>query len=1574
MKHPSISGDSRKRTGAPAPSRDKCETGRPGVVRQLLCALIMLTLGSLSQSLQAEGSWQLGLFEGLSHAQPLEETNAGAGYNIFHVDILAPGEVINIFACGESNQHDIDVEIYNASGTLVYSPTSRTATQQNLSCNSDFDTTFDPAVTNPFQFDQTSTGTYEVHLRNLSGTLLNRVDVSVTNTTSDIIDPRDDAGRVWSRFWAFNAGAYDEDSSTDADLHVVADGGFSGTHYVWQLDLNNFAGFAYSLKANDLGVNSPNLAGDVVAGISVPKTGNSMTELHPVYLSYPAKTYSRPVNTVLVTNYHFSDSDGVDSTISPGSSAGTQDYGTFHFTTNITSTAVYEIIIDIDDGSGGGPDGLYGKGDIFLRGNAGFGLNQVDWDGTDNNGVLTPVGSYSSRLTVRTGEFHFVADDVETSGGPGNVGVRIREAISTFSSVPTINYWDDFTVMNGTEADAFNVGGTFDGDHNWGTFGSGGFGNAALIDTYVYGQSASPEAISASIVNTDEPRPSIIKSFSPQSVTVGTTATMSLQIINNSITALNGINFTDQLPTGMVLAEVPTPIDVSGVGCTGFTTGPTTLIGGNQYDIINGTLPGSGSCTIEIDVQASLPGDYENTTSGVGSLQSGVGPASNTAILTVVPAASGPPFVCDGTFYVDAGSTTQTRLYRVNRNSDTYYLEEFSGAGYSATSGYSYNALGYNPVDNYLYAVVTDTTLGNPPASTLLRIDSNGGITNLAIAEPGPSLAYMPVINTRFRGGAFDEDGLFYVVTDAGGTSPLDERSQIMSIDVSTFPALVMSRSTHGLDIQDIAVDADGTIHAVQTSGPLVTIDPDSGAVSTIGGGVAGEAGSLFFDSRNDLYLRTDDGSFLQLDTATGGTTPVANGTAAALHDGASCNHGVDFEKSTSSTVVEAGGTSSYVFSIANQTDAALSFDLSDTLSDGRSFVAASLQNPLGGSANSYADTNTLSLSGLVLPANSIEQVQIDVRFPDDQAPGVLYNQALLSNLPVDLGSSLASDQPGTAPVTDLTPINVIGRPLIGSAKNAIVSGTSVTFDLIVENPGASELSDVSLSDDLDTVFGAGNYQITTAPYFIDDPGTLTLDSNFTGSGSNTAILDVNAANTLAVGASARIRLEVTVTEASDMGNGPGVYSNQVSAAGDSSLGTRVSDLSDDGTTPDSDGDGDPTEDIGSGGDSDENDPSVFTLSFSSSLSGTVFEDNGSGGATPHDGVHHANEPGYAGIQVKALDPLDSNALISSTRTAADGSYMLEVPPDTPVTLSIGTPSGYLNISENTGNSGASNPDITDGELSFTPVSGTNYDNLDFGLIRQAILEPDQTASISAGSSVGLSHVYRVYSDASVSLAFTEIHNEPTDENWSRVLYHDSDCNAELNSADTVLDPAIAISVDGQSPLCLIVKISSTSPTPSGAQASHTLQATTTFSDPTLTGHAGSSIQSVRDRVGVSGSASGKLVLRKVVVNVTQGSSESASGGEALPGDVLRYVIRFSNTGLGPISDLQIHDGMPAFSLLNTSVSCPVSLPDTLTACSLIAPTSGDNQSGYIGAIQWSFDGTLAPGASGEVQYDTVVE
>lgn len=206
---------------------------------------------------------------------------------------------------------------------------------------------------------------------------------------------------------------------------------------------------------------------------------------------------------------------------------------------------------------------------------------------------------------------------------------------------------------------------------------------------------------------------------------------------------------------------------------------------------------------------------------------------------------------------------------------------------------------------------------------------------------------------------------------------------------------------------------------------------------------------------------------------------------------------------------------------------------------------------------------------------------------------GIFHNQATVvargpggSSTFTDVssdGSDVDPDGNGD-PTDDDSPTIVEFEPHaeIGVAKRAEVDGRRVAFELKIVNTGNAEARAVSLVDDLDPVFGAGNYSVVSAPTFVVDPGTLRLDPNYTGSRPRIDLMDRGNGddNRLAAGDSAIVRFEVDILTVSDQGFGFGQYRNRASSSS-LTFGNEgpFSDDSTDGTDVDPDGNGDPTDD-----------------------------------------------------------------------------------------------------------------------------------------------------------------------------------------------------------------------------------------------------------------------------------------------------------------------------------------------------------------------------------------------------------
>ena len=1581
-----------------SPPRRAVRRGWRALARSCASALALVTAATLlpTTSARAEGSWQLGMVDGPARNQPLVEGNlfeldaAQQPYFTVYVDILRAGEVITFRACGDQPTDPLLVQLDDPGGTRVADVDGSlepTRTASNIDCTGDLTTPLDPAnppagLQAPVRYVAPAAGTYELRMRNLSGNVILRYDVTVTAGLDDLVDAREDAGRVWTTIWNFNVGNYSEANSTSADLYVVADGGFAGTYALWQLDLNNFSGYVYQLKANDIGVTNTDPDKNV-SGISVPKpnypgdpspgAGNVLNARYPIYLSYPAKDYPRASDRIIAWDFRFLDSDMQDASISPNTSGGQQDSGKFYFETNNTSAAIYEIVIDVGDGAGGGPDGVYGEGDVFLfdRVRQGGGTTEADWNGRDNLGQPVPEGYYTARLRVRVGEFHFVADDVEVSGGTSPPGVKIRAALSRTNTVPTIVYWDDVSGLPvpSTDVDAFNVEGIYDGDHRWGAFGdAGGPGNNTFIDTYTYSKSSTPQYLSVGVIEDDEPRAGIVKSFAPETVTSGETSTMRLAVTNNDPDdPITTVRFTDALPAGMTLAENPSALSVSGTGCSGFATdAATTSLGGTAFDVVDGTVPAGGTCTLEIDVLATLTDRYENVTSGVTSAEAGVGPASNTAFLRVVPGPSGAPLVCDGATYASGGSGS-TRLYRVDRSSTPYTLEEFSGAGYAPTSGYTYDALGYNPADGYLYGVVRDSGAGAFKSGSVVRIENSGALVDLGRPVQGPQLAEMPQTTTRYTGGAFAEDGTYYVVTDGGTAPPANERSRILAIDVASSPPRIITNVGHGRDTNDIAVHPDGTIYGYTSDDRLVTIEPNTGSSASIGTGSAGsDVDAMSFDARGRLtLLATTSGTLYTVDLDTGATTSVATGAALADAGGASCATGVALDKRATRPAAHAGGTAGYEFTLYNASAAPVTLDLNDTLPDGRRFVPGSLVDPVGGTANDYGDGDTLTVSGLTIGAKGTATLSVEVRLPAATPVGTVVNQATLENLPATLGGSAPSDDPATpGAVDDPTSVQVAaGRAVLGAAKTVTADPGDprvAIVELRLDNLGTVALSDVSVPDDLDAVFGAGNHSIAAAPVLVENPGTLQLDGAFTGRGLATDLL-VPGASSLAPGATALIRFAVRVDTVTDRGRGRGVYANRVTAVSRDPLGGTPFDHSDDDATSDADGDGDPNESRAAGGDSDENDVTVFIVTDARAVSGRVFDD------ADVDGTYDVGERGLAGVTVVIRD--ETSGLCSSVRTDGDGRYAFTALPG-PHTVHESAGASEPVECPPTARDPADRLSVTPNSVGVT-VAAVDVPDVDFADVRLPTLGGEGTQVVPAGGGAALHpHVFTAFADGRVDLS-TSAAVTPADPPWSSLLYRDANCDGRLDGGGA---PIVApFDVVAGERVCLLVRVSAPANAPADARHVSTLTASYAFADPAALGHALASESRRVDVTTALAAARGRLVLAKVVSNLSEGGAELLANA-ADTGDVLRYGVTFENTGGGPLSDLRINDATPAFTGIAAPVTCPATLPSTLGGCTVQVPAPGSNVAGYEGPIEWRFSGTLEAGGRGELSFDVTID
>ncbi len=114
--------------------------------------------------------------------------------------------------------------------------------------------------------------------------------------------------------------------------------------------------------------------------------------------------------------------------------------------------------------------------------------------------------------------------------------------------------------------------------------------------------------------------PSLNKSFNPNTIAVGGTSTLTINVINNDANyPLNQVTFFDILPTagnGDVVVASPLTTTLNGCGSATLTNKDgNPLVGGSSTSVMlnNGTIQKNSTCTITVNVMSSKQGAYTNT-------------------------------------------------------------------------------------------------------------------------------------------------------------------------------------------------------------------------------------------------------------------------------------------------------------------------------------------------------------------------------------------------------------------------------------------------------------------------------------------------------------------------------------------------------------------------------------------------------------------------------------------------------------------------------------------------------------------------------------------------------------------------------------------------------------------------------------------------------------------------------------------------------------------------------------------------------------------------------------------------
>lgn len=382
------------------------------------------------------------------------------------------------------------------------------------------------------------------------------------------------------------------------------------------------------------------------------------------------------------------------------------------------------------------------------------------------------------------------------------------------------------------------------------------------------------------------------------------------------------------------------------------------------------------------------------------------------------------PQGCTAEGYLTVDGIDNSKLYRLQIVGSTASIIP---VGNGVAFPYYLNALGYNYQDGFFYGLTSNN-------SQLLRVNKLGFGEIVGIPKNGAT--YLPIQQSS---GTMDENGTLFTYNNPNLCC---SNVQMNKIDIANadFPTIqytnITTSSTTGQSGQFSELTGDWAYNP--TDGFLYSpgetylrrTDPATGVTSGVtfsNGVVPGSetVGKVWIDQYGDFYMMRNGGSIYKVSditTATPFWALVSTGPT-STGDAASCPNGAAVRKSVLPSPVSAGSEVTYTFEVFNSSkDPLTNLTFSDVFSDTRTWKVNTLalngsptNSPLGGTANTYGGTNTLTISGISLTAKSKNTITVKAQIPANFPASTVTNQASLSGLSVNhaITGTILSDQPG---------------------------------------------------------------------------------------------------------------------------------------------------------------------------------------------------------------------------------------------------------------------------------------------------------------------------------------------------------------------------------------------------------------------------------------------------------------------------------------------------------------------------------------------------------------------------------
>lgn len=423
---------------------------------------------------------------------------------------------------------------------------------------------------------------------------------------------------------------------------------------------------------------------------------------------------------------------------------------------------------------------------------------------------------------------------------------------------------------------------------------------------------------------------------------------------------------------------------------------------------------------------------------------------------------------CDGRMWLSQATSAtpgqQSRLYAIDTGSNPF---QFDLIGSTLPV---YNALGYNPLDNYMYATPESADAALPPGNLLLRVGSDAQAHIL-----GP-VANLP--DTSYNSGTFGPDGTYYV-------KPTGNNANLYAIDVDALEATPIALNA-SLALADMGF-VGGTMYAVAANGSLYRINHATGAVTLIGGSGVTSPPALGaqFGAPNGFFGSANNGSgFYQVNLATGAWTLISGSPGSTVNDGANCpTANITFaadlyiQKDDGETVYIPGEQVQYTIVAGNSGPfGAAGVTVSDPLPAGITTASWTCAGASGGVCGSASGSGAINDTGVSLPVGGTVTYTLTLDVPTDFT-GVLANTATVTP-----GPSTVDPDPDNNTDEDVNQPSTVADLWLTKTSNVdeAIIGTEVTYEIVLGNNGSIGVENAIVRDE--PLPGLANCELAPPP------------------------------------------------------------------------------------------------------------------------------------------------------------------------------------------------------------------------------------------------------------------------------------------------------------------------------------------------------------------------------------------------------------------------------------------------------------------------------------------------------------